>query len=87
MSGIEMWEQYGFGFWDILGAMWLDILAGLCALGWAGFWLTIGWGSFNRDDLQTMGWKWMLGHLVLWLTMLLPLVRLVWMIVEIWFLK
>lgn len=87
MNGIEMWEQFGFGFWDIVRAIWLDMLAGLCALGWAGFLFFIGCGNFNREDLQAMGWKWMLKHSVLWLTLLLPLIRLVWMVIEIWFVK
>lgn len=87
MSGIEMWEQFGMGFWDIVGAMWLDVLAALAAAGWAAFWICIGLGSLNKDDLQVMGWKWMAGHLVLLLTLLLPLIRLAWMVVEIWFVR
>lgn len=87
MSGIEMWEQFGMGFWDIVGAMWLDVLAGLCAFGWTGFLFFLGVGSLNKEDLQVMGWKWMLKQTTLLLTLLLPMIRLTWLVVTIWFVK
>lgn len=85
MSGIDLWKAEGFGFWDIAGVAGLDIVAALFAFGWTVFITTLAAQSLWID--RECGAREKLKVVLLTTSLLFPLLRLIFLVCEIWFLK
>ena len=85
MSGITLWREQGYGFWDIAGAAGLDLLAALMAMAWIIFFGTIALQGLWID--RECEWKEKGKDLFLTISLLFPLLRLVWLVCEIWIWK
>lgn len=85
MSGIDLWQEMGYGFWDIVGGAGWDILAALMALGWTVFMLSIAGQSLWID--RECDWREKLKVIFLTTSLLFPLLRLTFLVCEIWILK
>lgn len=85
MSGIELWKEQGYGFWDIAGAAGWDLLAAFVAMAWILFVGMLAVQSLWID--RECGWK-EKGKVVFFtLSLLFPLLRLIWLACEIWLWK
>lgn len=89
MSGIEMWQEAGMGTLDILGALWWDVVCGLMAAVWCG--LVLFWWVSTAVEEMPGWWRWKdwraIGRWLVWGTLIIPLCRLVWFVIQIWFLR
>ena len=83
MSGIDLWQSYGYGFWDITGVAGFDIVAALLALGWLVFILSVAGQSLWID--RECDWREKLKVIFLTTSLLFPLLRLIYLVCEIWF--
>lgn len=85
MSGIDLWQEMGYGFWDIAGAAGGDILAALFALGWIVFIGTLAGQTLLID--RECDWREKLKVIFLTTSLLFPLFRLIFLVCEIWIWK
>ena len=85
MSGIDLWKEQGYGFWDIAGAAGLDLLAAILAMGWILFIGTLTIQSFWID--RDCGWKEKGKVLFFSLSLMFPLLKLFLIVCEIWLWK
>lgn len=83
MSGIDLWQSYGYGFWDIAGVAGFDIVAALLALGWVVFILSVAGQSLWID--RECDWREKAKVVFLTTSLLFPLLRLIFLVHEIWF--
>lgn len=85
MSGIDLWQSQGYGFWDIVGAAGVDLLSALLAMAWILFIGMTAGQSIWID--RECGWKEKAKVVFFALSLLLPLLRLVFLVCEIWLWK
>ena len=85
MSGIDLWQAEGFGFWDIASVAGWDILAAGIALFWTLFIGTLAGQTLWID--KECGWREKAKVIFLTTSLLFPLLRLIWLVCEIWILK
>ena len=85
MSGIDLWKEQGYGFWDIAGVAGLDLFVALLAMAWILFiGITAGQSLWIDRDC---GWKEKGKVIFFALSLLIPLLRLVALVCEIWLWK
>lgn len=85
MSGIDLWQEMGYGFWDIAGAAGWDILAAGIALFWTLFIGTLAGQTLWID--RECGWMEKAKVVFLTMSLLFPLLRLIFLVCEIWIWK
>ena len=85
MSGIDLSQEMGYGFWDIAGAAGWDLLAAGIALIWTLFIGTLAGQSLWID--RECGWREKAKVVLLTTSLLFPLLRLIFLVLEIWILK
>lgn len=85
MSGIDLWQGQGYGFWDIAGVAGVDLLSALLAMAWILFIGMTAGQSLWID--RECGWKEKAKVAFFALSLLLPLLRLVLIVCEIWLWK
>lgn len=85
MNGIDLWIGEGFEFWDIAEAASWDILGALLAFGWVVFIGLTAMQSLWTD--RECDWKERLKVILFATSLLFPLLRLIYLVCEIWILK
>ena len=85
MSGFDLWQAEGFGFWDIAGVAGWDVLAAGVALIWVLFIGTLAGQSLWID--RECDWREKVKVVFLTTSLLFPLLRLIFLVCEIWILK